>query len=194
LQRPGAERAALDRRVRATDRLTQAAACHKRRSKDLVRQLLPASPLSGNLGAADLAVLERYADPHTLLAAGQGRLARVIGKASHGHQGAARATQWLTAAQAAVELHGDHPAVELHGDHPAVAFTDLAAEVHTEVRLLRATQAELGRHAREREGCYRWAWPARTGPQPARPGRDRRSRARGDHGRCPPVRHRQQVW
>jgi transposase len=31
---PGAERAALDRRVRATDRLTRAAADHKRRIKD----------------------------------------------------------------------------------------------------------------------------------------------------------------
>jgi hypothetical protein len=45
--------------VRATDRLTQAAAGHKRRVKDLVRQLLPASPLAGELGQADLAVLER---------------------------------------------------------------------------------------------------------------------------------------
>jgi transposase len=38
---PGAERAALDRRVRAADRLTQQAARHKVRIKDLVRQLLP---------------------------------------------------------------------------------------------------------------------------------------------------------
>jgi transposase len=36
--------AALDRRVRACDRLTQQAATHKRRIKDLVHQLLPASP------------------------------------------------------------------------------------------------------------------------------------------------------
>src|SRR5207248_7115485 len=47
---PGAERAALDRRVRATDRLTRAAAEHKTRIKDLARQLLPASPLTGDLG------------------------------------------------------------------------------------------------------------------------------------------------
>jgi transposase len=60
---PDASRAALDRRVRATDRLTQQAATHKRRIKDLVRQLLPASPLVGDLGMADLAVLERFADP-----------------------------------------------------------------------------------------------------------------------------------
>ena len=98
---PDAERAALDRRVRACDRLTRAAAGHKRRIKDLVRQLLPCSPLTGELGAADLAVLERWADPHALVAAGRARLARVITKASHGHLGVARATQWLAAAHAA---------------------------------------------------------------------------------------------
>jgi hypothetical protein len=144
---PSAERAALDRRVRACDRLTQAGACHQRRIKDLVGQLLPASPLVGELGVADLAVLERFGgDPHALLAAGPSRLARLIGKASGGHHGA----QWLTAA---------HPALELYADHPAVAFCDLAAEVQTEVRLLRATQAELARHATQREYCSRWVDP-----------------------------------
>jgi transposase len=135
---PDAPRAALDRRVRACDRLTQAAACHKRCIKDLVRQLMPMTPLAGELGQADLAVLERYADPHTLLAAGRARLTRVIVKASHGQQGAARANQWLGAARAALELYADHP---------AVAFQDLAAEVTTELRLLAATQPELDRHA-----------------------------------------------
>jgi transposase len=151
LELPGAERAALDRRVRATDRLTQAAATHKRRIKDLVRQQLPCSPLVGDLGQADLAVLERTGgDPHALVAAGQARLARLIAKTSNHHLGAPRATQWLTAAQAALELYGDHP---------AVASTDLAAEVQSEVRLLRATQAELDQHAPQREACYRWVDP-----------------------------------
>jgi transposase len=151
LQLPDAPGAALDRRVRACDRLTQAAATHKRRIKDLVRQLLPASPLVGELGQADLAVLERWADPHALLAAGEARLARLIAKASNRQQGARRATQWRTAAKAAVELYGDHP---------AIAVAELAAEVHTEIRLLRATQAELERHARQREACYQRVDPA----------------------------------
>jgi transposase len=151
LQLPDAAEAALDRRVRACDRLTQAAASHKRRLKDLVRQLLPASPLAGELGQADLAVLERYADPHALLAAGEARLARLIAKASNSQQGARRATQWLTAAKAALELYGDHP---------AIAWQDLAAEVHTEVRLLRATQAELAAHATQREARYQQVDPA----------------------------------
>jgi transposase len=151
LELPGAEAAALDRRVRACDRLTMAASEHKVRIKDLVRQVLPCTPLTGDLGKADLAVLERYADPRVLLRLGRARLTALIVKASHNHQGAARAQQWLAAARAAVELYGEHP---------AVAFTDLAAEIATEVRLLRAITAELATHETERESCYRWVDPA----------------------------------
>lgn len=150
LRLPGAERAALDRRVRATDRLTRAGAEHKRRIKDLVRQVLPMTPLTGDLGVADLAVLERYADPNALLKLGAKRLSALIDKHSHGHQGIDRARQWIAAAEASVELYGDHP---------AVAFTDLAAEIATEVRLLRAVQTELAGHATERENAYRWVDP-----------------------------------
>jgi transposase len=155
---PTAEQAALDRRVRACDRLTRQAAVHKVRIKDLVRQLMPAAALPDELGRADLAVLERWADPRALLRAGRVRISAVIAKASNGQLGAARAEQWLTAARQAVELYGDHP---------AVAFADLASEVATEVRLLRAIQGELAEHAGERENAYRWADPgqlARTLP------------------------------
>lgn len=146
LELPDAARAALDRRVRATDRLTQAGAEHKRRIKDLVRQLLPLSPLAGDLGVADLAVLERFADPNVLVAAGHEALTTVIATASRNHQGAERARQWHQTAQASLALYAGHP---------AVAFADLAAEVATEVRLLRAVQAELAAHAAERERSYR---------------------------------------
>jgi hypothetical protein len=77
--------------------------------------LLPLSPLGGDLGAADLAVLERYADPRALTRAGQAELTAVITKASHGHQGAGRACQWLDAARASLELYGGHPAVDFAG-------------------------------------------------------------------------------
>lgn len=150
LRLPCAEQAALDRRVRACDRLTQAASEHKVRIKDLVRQLMPMTPLTGDLGKADLAVLARWADPRALLKAGPTRLTAVIGKASNNHQGAARAQQWINAARAAINLYGDHP---------AVAFTDLAAEVATEARLLAAIDAELATHAAAREDAYRWADP-----------------------------------
>jgi transposase len=148
---PGAERAALDRRVRATDRLTQAGADHKRRIKDLARQVLPASPLTGDLGAADLAVLEHYADPRALASLGQDQLTELIAQASHHHQGAARAREWLDAAQASLDLYAGHPAVD---------FTGLAAEIATEIRLLRAICAELAAHAAEREARYQQVDPA----------------------------------
>lgn len=148
LELPGAEAAALDRRVRATDRLTQRAAEHKVRIKDLVRQLLPCSPLTGELGQADLAVLERWADPRALLKVGPARLTALIAKASNQHQGAERAQAWRAAASAAVELYAGYP---------AMPWADLADEVATEVRLLRAVTAELAAHAEQREQAYRWA-------------------------------------
>jgi transposase len=147
LSLPGSERAALDRRVRATDRLTRAGALHKTRIKDLMRQLMPINPLTGDLGAADLAVLERFADPNVLVKAGVKRLTTLIARASNNHLGEARARAWIAGAEAALELYSGHP---------AVAFSDLAAEVATEVRLLGAVEAELALHAAEREHAYRF--------------------------------------
>jgi transposase len=151
LRLPDAPRAALDRRVRATDRLTAQATEHKVRIKDLVRQILPMTPLTGDLGVADLAVLERFADPNRLVKAGAKRLTAVIVKASHGQLGSERADEWLAAARAAMELYGGHP---------AIAFDELAAEIATEVRLLRAIGAELAVHAAAREAAYQTVDPA----------------------------------
>ena len=80
----------------------------------------------------------------------------LIATSSHGQQGAERAAQWLDDAQASLELYAGHP---------AVAFADLAAEVATEVRLLRAIQAELAVHAPNAEALPRRR-PRRAGPQP----------------------------
>jgi transposase len=151
LELPGADAAALDRRVRACGRLTQAAAEHKTRIKDLVRQLMPMTPLTGDIGTADLAVLEHYADPRALLAAGVAELTTLITTVSHHQQGHDRACQWRAAAAAAAELYGDHP---------AVPYQALAAEVATQIRLLRAIQAELAVHATAREAHYRQADPS----------------------------------
>jgi hypothetical protein len=152
LELPDSTAAALDRRVRACDRLTQQGAVHQRRIKDLVRQLMPMTPMTGAVCRTDLAVLERWADPRLLLAAPRARLTAVIAKTSHGRQGADRAEQWRQAA---------HAAVEIYGEHPAVAFTDLAAEVATEARLLRAVWAELDAHAEQRDAAYRFSDPSR---------------------------------
>jgi transposase len=151
--------AALDRRVRACDRLTQQAARHKTRIKGLARQLLPMTPLAGDLGKADLAVLEHYAGPRALLRLGSAKLTTLISQASHGHHGQARAQAWISAAQAATGLYG--------ADDPAMAYGDLAAEVATEVRLLNTIEAELTAHAAAREDAYHKTDPgqiARTLP------------------------------
>jgi transposase len=140
------EQAALDRRVRACHRLTTLASEHKTRLKDLVRQLLPETPLRGALSQADLVVLERTgAEPHRLASLGKARLTRLIATASRHQLGELRAQQWLDAA---------HLALELFADHPSVAFSDLAEEVKTEVRLLNATEAELKTHAGARDQVY----------------------------------------
>jgi len=145
LELPGPDAAALDRRVRACDWVTRAASEHKVRIKDLARQLMPMTPLVGDLGKADLAVLEAYADPRDLLAVSAAELTRLITTTSNRQQGQERARQWRAAATAAIELYGDHP---------AVPFAELAAEVVTEVRLLRAIQSELAVHASAREQYY----------------------------------------
>jgi transposase len=145
------EQAALDRRVRVCHRLTRLCAVHKTRLKDLVRQLLPLSPLDGDLTNADLAVLlETGADPQHLVRLGQARLTRLISQASRGHLGAVRAEHWLAAAGEAVRLFNDHP---------AVAFQDLSEEVKTEARLLKTTEAELALHAQDRAKAYVGADP-----------------------------------
>jgi len=65
-------------------------------------------------------LLERYAGPGALVAAGEAELTRLIATASNRQQGQERAGQWLGAAVAALELYGGHP---------AVPFDELAAEV-----------------------------------------------------------------
>ena len=145
LELPSADAASLDRRVRAAYRLTRQVALHKTRVKALVRQVMPMSPLPGKITHADLAVLERWADPNMLVRAGRTRIAAVIVKASNNHSGVERADEWLAAANSAIELYAGHS---------AVAFADLAAEIATEVRLLRAIEHELAAHATERENSY----------------------------------------
>lgn len=60
LELPDADRAALDRYVRATDYLTDAVAEHKTRAQELARQVMPGvgRVFTNKFGKADLAVLE----------------------------------------------------------------------------------------------------------------------------------------
>src|SRR3984893_13366080 len=151
LEWPDRDRAERARRVRATDRLTRQASEHKTRIRDLVRQLLPISPLRAELGKGDLAVLTRTGGhPGRLVEMGSGPLTELVREASTGHLGAERAQQWLDAALGALALYGDHP---------AFAADALAEEVQTEIRLLAAIEKELSAHATAREAAYRQVDP-----------------------------------
>jgi hypothetical protein len=96
-------------------------------------------------------VLERYADPRALLAAGQARLTRLIATTSRGQLGQAKAQALRTAAAEAVALWDRDP---------AVAIEDLAAEVASEVRLVRAAQTERARHEHARDAALGAVDPA----------------------------------
>src|SRR5829696_2915269 len=158
LRLPGAPAAALDRRVRVTDRLTLAGAVHQRRIKDLSRQLLALTPLTGELGLTDRAILERWADPNLLVKLGVKRLTAFIVKTSKAHQGGERAAQWINAAEASLALYAGRS---------AVAFGDLAAEIATEVGCyapLRPSSPLMPPNARAAIGGSTrpgWPFPAR---------------------------------
>jgi transposase len=147
------ERAALDRRVRAAARLTDEIAQHKRRLIELARQAMPtiATALGVGLSRTDLAVLERYGDPRRLATVRRDRLVALIGKTGHGHgDPAEKAERFRTAAREAVALYGDDP---------AVCFDSLAAEIATEIRLVRTLETERARHVQVRESVYRQVDP-----------------------------------
>ena len=139
-------RASLDRRVRAVARLTAEIGRRKTRIRTLAQQLVPTvgGALSEGLSHTDLAVLECYADPRALLAAGPARLTRLITTTSRGQLGAAKAQALRTAAAEAVALW--------EGDS-AAALDDLAAEVASEVRLVRTAEAERARHEHARDAA-----------------------------------------
>jgi hypothetical protein len=146
-------RTSLDRRVRAVARLTAEIGRRKTRIRTLAQQLVPTigGVLSEGLRHTDLAVLERYADPRALLTAGPTRLTRLITTTSRGQLGAAKAQALGTAAAEAVALW--------EGDR-AAALDDLAAEVASEVRLVRAAEAERARHEHARDAAFAQVDPA----------------------------------
>jgi transposase len=137
-------RASLDRRVRVVARLTAEIGRRKTRIRALAQMTTPTigAALSEGLNQTDLTVLERYGDPRALLAASPGRLTRLITTTSRGQLGAAK-TQALRAAAA--------EAVALWDGDSAVALDDLAAEIASEVRLLRAAETERARHQSVRD-------------------------------------------
>ena len=184
LELPGPDAAALDRRVRACERLTEAASQHKVRIKDLVRQLMPMTPLTGDLGKADLAVLERYADPRALLAAGQAELTALITTASRDQQGPARARQWIAAAQAAIELYGRSPGGAVRGAGRRGRHRDPAAARHP---------GRAGDPRRGPENAYRQVDPGQLARSLPGLRRDQRPGPGRHHGQARPVPRRDPV-
>jgi transposase len=146
-------RASLDRRVRAVARLTAEIGRRKTRIRALAQAMVPTigAVLSEGLNHTDLAVLERYGDPRALLAAGPARLTRLITTTSRGQLGQAKVQALRTAAAEAVDLW--------EGDS-AIAIADLAAEVASEVRLVRAAEAERARHELARDAAMARVDPA----------------------------------
>lgn len=148
--------------MRAVARLTAEIGRRKTRIGALAHQLVPtigAALSDDGLNHTDLAVLERYADPRALLAAGPARLTRLIATTSRGQLGQAKAQALRTAAAEAVALW--------EGDS-AIAIGDLAAEVASEVRLVRAARPSAA--ATSTPGTPPWPASTRSGWPPACPG------------------------
>ncbi len=148
LELPDQAMAGLVRRSRAADRLTDQIADAKVRIRDLARHVIPCvdEVFTNKFGKADLAVLEKYGDPRAIVAAGPARLTRMITKISNGQHGAERAGEWIRVSTAAVELFGADP---------SIPFDDIAAELASSARLLRALNDERDLHAKAREDHYR---------------------------------------
>ncbi len=142
------DRAELDRRVRAVESLTDQIGTHKTRIRDLARHVIPQvdEVFTNKFGRADLAVLEHFGNPHTIMAAGIDELTSFISERSRHNHGRDRALAWMHAADSAIELLGNDP---------AVAFDAIAAELASEARLLRLLLDERDRHEAAREALYR---------------------------------------
>lgn len=148
-----AQRASLDRRVRAVARLTREIGQRKVRIRALAQTLMPTigHALGDGLNRTDLALLERYADPRALLGAGRARLARLVHTESRGKLGDDKVRALRTAAEAALQLWGEDP---------AIALSDLAEEIATEIRLLRLAETERARHEAARHAAQADVDPA----------------------------------
>lgn len=153
LELPGGEAAELDRLVRTTERLTEEAAAHKLRIRDLARLLMPTvgAAISKDIGRADLEVLRAYGDPRELLELGLEGLTELISDTSRGEHGATKARAYLRAAEEAVALYGDTG---------AVPYEAIAEELASEITRLEVAEATLRPFERRREQVYRCVDPA----------------------------------
>jgi transposase len=83
--------------------------------------------LGSNYGKAALALLARYADPHSLIRVGHARLTRFLIRHSRGAWREQHATMLLAAAQESLQLWGS-------GAEAAIDFAELAADIAVEAQ------------------------------------------------------------
>jgi len=133
---PEGARGTLRRVVARRARLSAECARHRCRIRSLVQLSMPAMPaaLGEELGKGALAVLGRYGDPRSLIRLGRARLTQVLIKATRGAWRAERAEQVLGAARDAVELWRGLQGCD---------FAEVAEDLASEVRLIRALESEL---------------------------------------------------
>jgi hypothetical protein len=113
---------------------------------------------------ADLLILETAADPHELIGVDAAELGKRVRTVSNGTKGVEHVELWKTVARQAVGLYGDSE---------CIAFTDIADEIRSEIRLLQVAREEQKRHIKAREEAYLKADPtelARSVPGIAKSG------------------------
>jgi transposase len=104
---------------------------------------------TGEYNKSALAVLERYADPRALRKLGRKRLTTLLIRASRGAWRESKADELLAAAEESIELWSAG----------GLDFEELAADIATEVRLLRHLNAEIAAADDRIEALYDEADP-----------------------------------
>lgn len=104
---------------------------------------------TGDYNKSSLAVLERFADPRALKKLGRKRLSTLLIRASRGAWRESKADDLLVAADESIELWRGG----------GLDFEELAADIATEVRLLRHLNAEIAAMDDRNEALYEEADP-----------------------------------
>jgi transposase len=129
---PGTLRRLVVRRARLSVELAQ----HRARIRSMLHMAMPgmSEVLGEELGKGAMALLGRYGDPRTMIRLGRSRLAALFIKATRGAWREPKAEQVLDCARDAVELWAGLPGCD---------FSEAAEDLASEVRLIRALEAEV---------------------------------------------------
>lgn len=133
---PSGDRGTLRRLVARRARLSAELARHRGRVRSLLHLAMPgmSEALGQELGKGAQSLLERYGDPRAMLRLGRRRLAAQFIKATRGAWREPKAEQVLEVARDAVDLWEGLEGCD---------FSEVAEDLASEVRLMRALAAEL---------------------------------------------------